>query len=96
MPAQPIRSFVEYMFWLRDSIAAMKKVVAKHPTETEFQSILAQLEALENWTKGQVPLDQAKRDQLNYGQLASRYLHPIEPDLSSDLYEIADYVRSWR
>jgi hypothetical protein len=55
-----------------------------------------QLEMLENWTKGGVPLDQAKRDQLNYGQLASRYLHPIESGLASDLYEIADYVRRWR
>lgn len=88
-------TFSDYRSRLDDAIAAIKSVRVTYPIETVFVSIQSQLEQLRAWTSnGNAPTLEQKGE-LNFGLLASRYLDPIEPELSNELYELADFVLYW-
>jgi hypothetical protein len=95
MPSS-IQTQVEYYLQLRDAIFDMKRVVSQNPGDKELLSIQMQLEATEQWTRGGKAPTLAQKGQLNFGLLASKYLHDIEPDLASRIYEIASYVTYWK
>jgi hypothetical protein len=77
--------------------AARVEVDAMHLAEPEdgaINSVRRQLEALYGWTRDQRCPSQEQKDQLNFGQIASRVLdtYPV----ADSLYELASFVIYWQ
>ena len=74
----------------REALAAM---LTAEPDDGAIVSVHRQLEALVGWTRGGRCPSQAEKDQLNFGQIASRELddYPI----AASLYELASFVIYW-
>jgi hypothetical protein len=90
-----IKTNVEYYLHLRDAIDDMKKVVAKYPGDNSLLSILKQLEAAEQWTRGGQPPTLDQKGRLNFGLLASKYLDDTDQELAQRIYDIASYITYW-
>lgn len=89
-----ITSVAEFQRRLRDALVRLAPIVAQVP-EKELIAIKEQLEQLEAWTQdGQKPT-QAQKDELSFGQLASRYLDEIDQKLAQEIYSIASWVIYW-
>ena len=73
----------------------MQAVVASFPADTSLRSIHEQLTQLAEWTRGGVAPTLDQRATLNFGLLASRYLHDIDGKLASLIYELASFVIYW-
>jgi len=74
----------------RFEVDAMQLV---EPDDGAISSVKRQLEALHGWTRdGRCP-SQAEKDQLNFGQIASRVLdnYPV----ADSLFELASFVIYW-
>lgn len=89
-----IQSAPELERRLSDAVTRMRRLVEEEP-EQPFQSILAQLEALAEWTEGGVSPSAAQRARLDFGRIASRHLDEVDASLASELYEIATWVTHW-
>lgn len=77
---------------LHTALDDVRRAEARHPDLDALHAIRAQLERLHAETRGGRRPPQPLRDELDFGQLASRHVHPIEPALARDLYEIASWV----
>ena len=85
----------EYQLKLRDAIARMKPVTARFPRDPQLQSILKQLEALQQWTANDLPPSLEEQARLNFGLLASKYLDSVDDELAQLIYDIASFVTYW-
>ena len=87
-----IATFGDLDHRLQAALAGARDAAARHPGIDVLPEILAQLEALHRETRDGGRPSQALRAELDFGQLASRHLHAVEPALARDLYEIASWV----
>lgn len=94
MPAR-IASFDLFERKLGRALEGAVALAKAHPGDADLRSISRQLEALRAWTKGRQTPTPEQRDKLSFGRLASRTVHPIDPRLAADLYEIASSVTYW-
>lgn len=69
------------------AIDETRRAAERHPDVEAMAEILAQLGALR---AARAPVE--VRDALDFGQIASREVHAIEPELARELYEIASWV----
>ena len=74
----------------------MKRVASAYPDDTGLESIVKQLEATEQWTRGGTPPTREQKGRLNFGLLASKYLDEIDSDLAQRLYNIAEFITYWK
>lgn len=74
----------------RIELDAMHKA---EPDDGAISSVQRQLEALHGWTRGGRCPSQSEKDQLNFGQIASRVLdnYPV----AGSLFELASFVIYW-
>ncbi len=75
---------------------ARAEVAAMHtgePDDDAIESVRRQLDALHAWTPGGRCPDQAGKDRLNFGMIASRELdtYPV----AGSLYALASFVTYW-
>ena len=94
MPSS-LRTCAEFAASLGEAIAGMRRVVAEYPTDGALGEIAAQLERLEGWTRAGSPPTLEQKGELDFGLLASRYLHDIDGQLAGRIYEIASFVTYW-
>jgi hypothetical protein len=90
-----IGSVAEFLQKLQGVIVDVKNVTSDYPTDTALQSILKQLEATEQWTRGGQPLSLEQKGRLNFGLLTSKYLDEIDSDLAQRIYNIAEFITYW-
>ena len=93
MPSS-LKTFEEFD---RSLATARGEVDAMHQAEPEdgaISSVKRQLDTLHGWTRGGRCPSQAEKDQLNFGQIASRALdtYPV----ADSLYELASFVIYWQ
>lgn len=56
------------------------------------ESILVQLQFLQNWVSGGYDLQAPRLDELNFGLLASKAIADIDPELEIQLINLANYI----
>ena len=86
-------SFEEFDRLLAQARADVDAMLVAEPDDGAIASIKRQLDTLHGWTRGGRCLSQDEKDQLNFGQIASRELdnYPV----ANDLYELASFVIYW-
>jgi hypothetical protein len=93
MPSS-LTSFAQFDRLLDATRAEVARIFLAEPDDGAIISVQRQLEALHRWTRdGRCP-SQAEKDQLNFGQIASRALdnYPV----ADSLYELASFVIYWQ
>ena len=90
-----IRSYRAFEKELARAIADLDALVANHHGEKDLVSIKRQLQALEQWTRGDTAPTLDQKGQLKFGLLASRYLDDLDQELAHRLYDLASYVTYW-
>ena len=93
MPSS-LRTFEEFDRLLAQARAEIDAMRVVEPDDGAIASVHRQLEALSGWTRGARCPSQAEKDQLNFGQIASRELdtYPV----AGALYELASFVIYWQ
>ena len=94
MPDITIKSFKEFEERLNLSIARMKAIPEEY-YEPMYGSIIRQLEAVREWTRGGIRPKQEDINKLTFGMMASRALYDTDSELAKELFEIADFLRCW-
>src|SRR4249920_345683 len=92
MPSSP-KTFEQFDGLLATARAEVDAMLLAEPDDGAINSVKRQLDALHAWTRdGRCP-SQAEKDQLNFGQIASRALdtYPV----ADSLYELASFVIYW-
>src|ERR1043165_5883264 len=86
-------NFEEFDRMLTDARKALDEMHRAEPDFGAITSVWRQLEALHGWTRGGRCPSQGEKDQLNFGQIASRELddYPV----ARNLYELASFVIYW-
>jgi hypothetical protein len=89
-----LTSFAEFDATLMAARNALAEMRQSEPGDSAIESVFRQLEALHGWTRGGRCPDQAEKDRLNFGLIASRELdsYPVAPSL----YELASFVIYWQ
>ncbi|HYF49126.1 MAG TPA: immunity protein Tsi6 family protein [Planctomycetota bacterium] len=90
-----ISSHVEFAQRLDQALARMDQVVTEIPGDQALESVRLQLQGLKQWTRNGRKPEQAEKDRLNFGLLASRYIHEFDSELAGELYALASYVTYW-
>ena len=92
MPSS-LKNFEEFDQLLGSARAELERMFAAEPDDGAIASVRRQLDALHGWTRGRRCPSQDEKDQLNFGQIASRALdaYPV----AGDLYELASFVIYW-
>ncbi|HMB43599.1 MAG TPA: hypothetical protein VKM00_06930 [Luteimonas sp.] len=88
-----LKSFEEFDQLLATARIEVDAMHSAEPDDGAISSVKRQLEALHGWTRnGRCP-SQAEKDQLNFGQIASRVLdnYPV----ADSLFELSSYVIYW-
>jgi hypothetical protein len=73
--------------------AALIEIIGDH--EKELARALDQLKMLQKWTSDGEPPTLDQKNQLNFGQVASKYLDDADQDLAQRIYEIRRFIRYW-
>lgn len=87
-----IASFGELDRRLSAALDGVARAATRHPDLPALPAIREQLEALQRAAREGERLPPSLRDDLDFGALASRHLHPIDPALAGELYEIASFA----
>ena len=93
MPSS-LKTFEEFDRLLAATRIEVDAMHSAEPEDGAISSVKRQLETLHGWTRdGRCP-SQAEKDQLNFGQIASRVLdnYPV----ADSLYELASFVIYWQ
>jgi hypothetical protein len=93
MPSS-LKTFEEFDGLLARARTAVDSMQLAEPEDGAIGSVKRQLDVLHSWTReGRCP-SQSEKDQLNFGQIASRELdsYPV----AQALYELASYVIYWQ
>ena len=92
MPSS-LKSFEEFDQLLAVARAEVDAMSIADPGDGAIASVKRQLDAVHGWTRGGRCPAQDEKDQLNFGQIASRELdvYPV----AGKLYELASYVIYW-
>jgi len=92
MPSS-LKSFEEFDSLLAAACVEVGAMQAAEPDDGAIHSVNRQLLALYGWTRGERCPSQAEKDQLDFGQIASRELdtYPV----ADSLYELASFVTYW-
>ena len=92
MPSS-LKSFEEFDQLLASARAELDAMSAAEPDDGAITSVKRQLQALHGWTRGGRCPSQDEKDQLNFGQIASRALdnYPV----AEALYKLASFVTWW-
>lgn len=92
MPSN-LTSFEAFDRLLAETRTEIDTMAAAEPDDRAIASVRLQLDALHGWTRGGRCPDQGEKDQLNFGQIASRELdvYPV----ADALYELASFVMYW-
>jgi len=88
-----LKTFEEFDRTLAEAREEIEKLHRAWPDEGSITSVRNQLAAVHGWTRdGRCP-SQGEKDQLNFGQIASRELddYPV----AQKLYELASFVIYW-
>jgi hypothetical protein len=92
MPSS-LRSYAEFDQLLASVRIEVEAALKAEPNHGAIASVKQQLDALYAWTRsGRCPR-QAEKDQLNFGQIASRELDHY--NFTSSLYELSSFVIYW-
>jgi hypothetical protein len=92
MPSS-LKTFDEFDRSLADARAELERMFIAEPDDGAIVSVRRQLDALYGWTRdGRCP-SQDEKDQLNFGQIASRVLDNYS--VADSLYELASFVIYW-
>jgi len=93
MPSS-MKSFEEFDSLLESARAEVAAMQLAEPDDGAINSVNRQLEALHGWTRGGRCPSQDEKDQLNFGQIASRALenYPV----ADSLYDLASFVIYWQ
>ena len=93
MPSD-LKSFEEFDRLLAATRLDVEAMAKAEPSDGAIASVQRQLQALHGWTRGGRCPEQSEKDQLNFGQIASRELdtYPV----ASSLYELASFVIYWQ
>ena len=92
MPSS-LTSFEEFDRLLASARADVDAMSATEPDDGAIASVKRQLQALHGWTRGGRCPSQDEKEQLNFGQIASRALDNY--DVADALYELASFVTWW-
>ena len=92
MPSS-LKSFEEFDQLLAGARAELERMSTAEPDDGAIASVRRQLDALHGWTRGGRCPSQDEKDQLNFGQIASRALETYP--VAGDLYELASFVIYW-
>ena len=92
MPSS-LKNFEEFDQMLANARAELERMSMAEPDDGAIASVRRQLDALHGWTRGARCPSQDEKDQLNFGQIASRALdtYPV----AGDLYNLASFVIYW-
>jgi hypothetical protein len=91
MPSQ-IDTFDELERRLAGALDAVRRAAPPPAAAEVMAEIGAQLERLRAAARGGRRPPQALRDELDFGHLASRHAHAMDPALARELCEIASWV----
>lgn len=84
-PLSDIKTRAEFQRILKQTRQDMSKLAEADPLHPLWTGMLAQLRAMEEWTKdGRIPT-QEERDKINIGTLVVRELEPVEDEALYDL-----------
>jgi hypothetical protein len=87
-----MKSFKEFEDRLNSSIARMKAIPDEY-YEPMYGSIIRQLEAVSEWTRGGVRPKQEDVDKLTFGMMTSRALYDTDSELAKEIIEIAGFLQ---
>ena len=92
MPSS-LKTFEDFDHLLAEARAEVDSMFKAEPDDRAIASVRRQLETLHAWTRGGRCPSRDEKDQLNFGQLASRELdtYPV----ANNLYELASFVIYW-
>ena len=92
MPSS-LKSFEEFDQLLTVARAEVDAMLLAEPNDGAIASVKRQLDAVHGWTRGGRCPAQDEKDQLNFGQIASRQLdvYPV----AEKLYGLSSYVIYW-
>jgi hypothetical protein len=92
MPSS-LKSFAEFDLLLTSARAELEKMSVADPNDGAIASVSRQLATLHAWTRdGRCPA-QDEKDQLNFGQIASRELDSYA--VAKSLYALSSFVIWW-
>ena len=92
MPSS-LKTFEDFDLTLASARAELEAMFKAEPDDGAIASVRRQLDTLYGWTRGGRCPSQDEKDQLNFGQIASRELdmYPV----ANSLYELASFVIYW-
>jgi hypothetical protein len=88
-----LKSFEEFDQLLAMARAESARMLMAEPDDGAINSVNRQLDALYGWTRGGRCPSQDEKDQLNFGQIASRALDNYA--IADTLYTLASFVIYW-
>jgi Tse6 toxin immunity protein Tsi6 len=93
---QDIKSFKDFDAALAEARGQMNQLVMANPGDDFLDSIVRQLAAVFDWTRGGVRPNDEQIKKLSFGVMASRAVHELDPQLAERLYAVADYLDRWK
>lgn len=88
-----LKNFEDFDQLLSATRIEVDTLLTMEPDDGALNSVKRQLEALHGWTRGGRCPSQDEKDQLNFGQIASRALDTYS--VAPALYALASFVIYW-
>ena len=92
MPSS-LKSYAEFDQLLASARIGLEAALKAEPNDGAIASVKRQLDALHGWTRSGRRPSQTEKDQLNFGQIASRELDSHA--FASSLCELSSFVIYW-